>query len=359
MHFWGSMTDDGESAGAASAGYRRLERRRLLILAGGACLLLLVLLLDLMTGPAALGVREIFTAVFFPDHVSPSDRTIVWTFRMTTALMAAVVGASLGVAGAQMQTILNNPLASPYTLGVSAAAGFGAALAMVCGAGLMPIGGQFLVPASAFAFAVLSSLAIYGIARWRPGSTEGIILGGVALLFLFNAGVAFLQFAAKEEELAAIVFWLFGSLQGATWPKLGVVFAALAVSVALLGAKSWQLTALRLGDDRARSMGIDVGRLRLQTLLLVSVLTATAVCFTGSIGFIGLVAPHIARGVVGEDQRFLMPLSALLGALLLSVASVASKMVLPGAIFPIGVATAFFGVPFFCTLIFLKRRANW
>lgn len=353
------MTDDGESAGAASLGYRRLERRRLLILAGGACLLALSLLVDLMTGPAALGPREILAAVFSPDRATPADRTIVWEFRMTTAVMAAAVGAALGVAGAQMQTILNNPLASPYTLGVSSAAGFGAALAMVCGAGLAPLAGPLLVPASAFFFAALGSLAIYGIARRRPGSTEGIILGGVALLFLFNAGVAFLQFFAREEELAAIVFWLFGSLQGATWPKVGVVSSALGISVALLGARSWRLTALRLGDERARSMGIDVGRLRLETLMIVSALTATAVCFTGSIGFIGLVAPHIARGMVGEDQRFLMPLSAVLGALLLSVASVASKMLFPGAIFPIGVATAIFGVPFFGALIFLKRRADW
>jgi len=353
------MKDEAEDAGAALAGYRRMGRRRLLFLACGACALCLALLVDLMTGPALLGPWEILTAVFSPERAAAADRIIVWEFRMTTALMAAVVGAALGVAGAQMQTILNNPLASPYTLGVSAAAGFGAALAMVCGAVLAPVAGPILVPGSAFAFAVLGSLAVYGIARWRPGSTEGIILGGVALLFLFNAGIAFLQYAAREDELAAIVFWLFGSLQGATWPKLGVVFAALVASVALLGARSWRLTALRLGDDRARSMGIDVGRLRLETLMIVSVLTATAVCFTGCIGFIGLVAPHIARGLTGEDQRFLMPLSALLGALLLSVASIGSKLALPGAIFPIGVATAFFGVPFFGAMIFLKRRNHW
>lgn len=353
------MADELSGVAGAGVRYRRLERRRLWILAGGACLLALSLLVDLMTGPALLGPREILTAVFAPERAVAADRIIVWEFRMTTALMAAAVGAALGVAGAQMQTILNNPLASPYTLGVSAAAGFGAALAMVCGAGLAPVAGPILVPGSAFAFAVLGSLAVYGIARWRPGSTEGIILGGVALLFLFNAGIAFLQYAAREDELAAIVFWLFGSLQGATWPKLGVVFAALLISVVLLAARSWRLTALRLGDDRARSMGIDVGRLRLETLMIVSVLTATAVCFTGCIGFIGLVAPHIARGLTGEDQRFLMPLSALLGALLLSVASIGSKLALPGAIFPIGVATAFFGVPFFGAMIFLKRRNHW
>lgn len=329
------------------------------MIAGAAALLAGSLVADLATGPAGLGAREIVTALLFPDRVPPSDRIIVWTFRLTTALMAGAVGAALGVAGAQMQTILNNPLASPYTLGVSAAAGFGAALAMVCGAGQPAWAGPILVPVAAFACAIGSSLAVYAIARWKPGSTESIILGGVALLFLFNAGVAFLQYIASEDELAAIVFWLFGSLQGATWPKLGIVAAALLLSVALLATRAWQLTALRLGDDRARSLGIDVGRLRLETLVIVSVLTATAVCFTGSIGFIGLVAPHLARWLTGEDQRFLMPCSAILGALLLSAASVGSKLIVPGAVFPIGIATAFFGVPFFAAMILAKRRANW
>ena len=350
---------DARDGVRASEHYRRAGRRRLLLVAAGGCLAAVFLMIDLGTGAAGLSGREILTAVFFPDRAPEMHRTVVWTFRMTTGLMALAVGAALGVAGAQMQTILNNPLASPYTLGVSAAAGFGAALAMTFGASLAPSAMPVLVPVSAFVCAVLSSLTLYAIARGRPASTESIILGGVALLFLFNAGVALLQYAASEEELAAIVFWMFGSLQGATWGKLAVVAGALVASVAWFAGRCWRLTALRFGDDRARSMGIDVGRLRLETLVVVSVLTATAVCFTGSIGFIGLVAPHLARGLVGEDQRFLMPLSAILGALLLSVASVGSKVILPGVIFPIGIATAIFGVPFFGAMILTKRGTNW
>lgn len=343
----------------ASGVYRGLARRRLALLAVMACLLLGSLVVDVMTGPAGLTIREVVEAIVRPDDVDPANRTILWTFRMPVALFALVIGGSLGVAGAEMQTILNNPLASPYTLGVSAAASFGAALALVCGAGVVPLAATLVVPLSSFAFAVLCSLAVYAVARLKRGSAETIILSGVALLFLFNAGIGFLKYVASEDQLAAIVFWIFGSLQGATWPKLALVSAVLALAIPVFAARAWKLTALRLGDDRARSLGVDVRRLRLEVLVLVSVVTATAVCFVGAIGFIGLVAPHLSRIMVGEDQRFFMPLSALTGALLLSVASIASKLIIPGAIFPIGIATAFMGVPFFAAMVLARRRSYW
>jgi iron complex transport system permease protein len=343
----------------ARLGYHRLIRRRSTFIWSGCGLLALSFLLDVMTGPAMLSVRDVFSAIFTPDAVRSITGTIVWTFRLPTALFALLVGASLGIAGAQMQTILDNPLASPYTLGVSAAAGFGAALAIILGCGAIPLAATLAVPASAFFFAMLCSMAVYGIAHVKKGAADAIILGGVALLFLFNSAVAFLQYVASEEELQAIVFWMFGSLQGATWPKLAVVSVVLFVCAPLLALKAWPLTALRMGDERARGLGINVRRLRLQTLVLVSTLTATAVCFAGSIGFIGLVAPHLARMMVGEDQRFFLPLSALTGAFLLSVASTASKAVIPGAIFPIGIATAFLGVPFFAVMVLSRKRAYW
>ncbi len=339
--------------------YGQLARRRFVLLALVAALLGTSVVADVMIGPAELTISQVLDAVFRPGQVDSTHRIILWTFRLPTALFAVVIGASLGVAGAQMQTILNNPLASPYTLGVSAGASFGAALAMVCGAGLVPVAATFAVPASAFCFAMLCSAAVYGVAHVKRGATENIILSGVALLFLFNAGIGFLQYEASEDQLAAIVFWIFGSLQGATWPKLALVSSTLLLVAPIFASKAWQLTALRMGDDRARSLGVDVRRLRLQVLILVSVLTATAVCFVGAIGFIGLVAPHLARIMVGEDQRYFMPLSALTGALLLSVASIASKVIIPGAVFPIGIATALMGVPFFAVVVLANRRSYW
>lgn len=351
----------GVSSNAPSAAtrYRRLGQRRAALLTVAAALLLASLLADLMTGPAMLSISEVASAFLHPAQADAATRTILWTLRMPAALLAVAIGASLGVAGAQMQTILDNPLASPYTLGVSAAASFGASLALVCGAGASLVASNLVVPLSAFVFAMLCSLAIYGVARMRRASAETIILSGVALLFLFNSAVAFMQYEASENQLQAIVFWMFGSLQGANWNNVTVVSCVLLATVALLSSQAWKLTALRLGESHARSLGIDVPRLRLRTLLLVSVLTATAVCFAGAIGFIGLVAPHLARIFVGEDQRYYMPFSALCGGLLLSAAAIASKMIHPGVVFPIGIATALLGVPFFGAMILTKKRSSW
>ncbi|MFZ5828842.1 MAG: FecCD family ABC transporter permease [Planctomycetota bacterium] len=323
------------------------------------CLVAASVLADVATGPAMLSATQVVRTIVSPHSVSAADRTIVWTFRMPPALLALVVGCALGVAGGEMQTILNNPLASPYTVGVASGASFGAALAMAGGLAAVPVAETIVVPLFAFAFAMLTSLTVYGVARLNRASAESIILSGVALLFLFNAGIACTQYVASQEQLAAIVFWTFGSLQGATWRKLGIVSAVLVLTLPPLAASAWQLTALRMGDERARSLGINVQRLRLTTLVLVSILTATAVCFVGTIGFIGLVAPHLARAMVGEDQRYFMPLSALTGALLLSVASIASKLVFPGAVFPIGIATAILGVPFFAAIVLSRGRGYW
>ncbi|MBN1347619.1 MAG: iron ABC transporter permease [Phycisphaerae bacterium] len=341
------------------AAYGRLVRWRTLLMGLIACLVAATTIVDVATGPAGLTVSEVLAAILRVGPVPPQHDVIVWTFRMPTALMAVVVGAALGVAGAEMQTILNNPLASPYTLGVSASAGFGAALAVVLGAGTVPLVETLALPVSAFAMTMLCSLTIYALAMIKGASRETIILGGVALLFLFNAGVGLLQYVASEEQLAAITFWIFGSLQGATWPKLAVVAVTLSATVPLLAVRAWKLTALRLGDDRASSLGVNARRLRLTTLVLVSLLAAVAVCFVGTIGFIGFVGPHLARMMVGEDQRFFMPLSGLAGAFLLSIASIASKSIFPGAVFPIGIATALMGVPFFGAMVLLRRRSYW
>jgi iron complex transport system permease protein len=352
------MTKDSPTA-TALTGYRRLGRRRFSLILAVFLLVLASWLVDIMTGPAMLSIREVIGAIFDPSSAAPLNRTVVWMLRLPVAVFALLVGASLGAAGAEMQTILDNPLASPYTLGVSAAASFGAALAIVFGTGAASWVPMLAVPVSAFVWALLASLAIYGVARLKRGTTDVIVLSGVAILFLFNSAVAFMQYVASQDQLQAIVFWMFGSLQGATWPKLAILSGALILTLPLLALQAWKLTALRLGDDRARSLGVDVQRARLQTLILTAVLTATAVCFAGSIGFIGLVAPHLARMMVGEDQRFFLPMSILTGALLLSAASIASKLVIPGAIFPVGIATAAIGVPFFAAMVLGKRRTYW
>jgi iron complex transport system permease protein len=337
--------------------YHRLAARRTAVLVLATAALLGSFLLDVATGPAFLPITAAArSALGLCEELTVN--AIVWTIRLPVALTALVVGASLGLTGAIMQTILNNPLASSYTLGISAGAGFGAALVIVLGVTL-PVPEAYAIPVSAFLFAGVACTAVWYIGRARGSTPEMLVLGGIALLFLFQALLSLLQFIASPETLQEIVFWLFGSLQKATWPKLWIVTTVLAGCLPFLVADIWKLTALKLGDERAKGLGVDVRRLRLRAFTLVSALTGAAVAFVGTIGFVGLVAPHVARIFVGEDQRGLLPASALFGAMLLSLASIASKTVKPGAIFPIGIVTALIGVPFFVWLILRNRRAFW
>lgn len=344
---------------ASSDTYRSLTAKRLAILAGLSLCLVLSIAVDMAYGPARYTLSEVILTIWDPASAGNQLRVVIWDIRMPIALMAVTVGACLSLAGAQMQTILANPLASPFTLGISAAAGFGAALGLVAGVAVFPAAVQYMVPINAFLMAMLASLFIYGVSTMRGVTVETIVLLGIALVFTFNALLSLLEYLASEQALAAVVFWTMGSLTKATWGKVAVTFAVLVFCVPLFARRAWALTALRLGDDKAASFGVNVRSLRLETMLLVSLLAAIPVSFVGTIGFIGLVGPHIARMLLGEDQRFFLPGSVLCGALLLSVTSVVSKMLIPGAIMPIGVITALVGVPFFFSLIFTNRRRAW
>ncbi|WP_434672212.1 FecCD family ABC transporter permease [Pseudomonas sp. R1-15] len=339
--------------------YREQVWRKRLILLGLALLLLFSVLLDLALGPASYSLDEVLGALFSPDAAAPQVRVVMWDIRLPVALMAVAVGAALSLAGAQMQTILNNPLASPFTLGISAAASFGAALGLAFGVALVPVIAQYMVPLNAFIMAMLSALLIHVLSLRRGMTSETIVLLGIALVFTFNALLALVQFFATEQAVAAVVFWTMGSLTKATWPKLGVICLVILVTLPIFARRAWAMTALRLGDEKAASFGINVRKLRLQTLVMVSLLAAFPVAFVGTIGFIGLVGPHIARMLIGEDQRFFLPASLLTGALILSASSVVSKTLIPGAIFPIGVVTSLVGVPFFISLILGGRKQSW
>ncbi|MBO0497083.1 iron ABC transporter permease [Pseudomonas sp. Marseille-Q1929] len=339
--------------------YRRLVLRKRLILCALAVLLLCSVLLDLALGPARYSLSEVLGALLSPDSAAPQVRVVMWDIRLPVALMAVAVGAALSLAGAQMQTILNNPLASPFTLGLSAAASFGAAMGLAFGVALFPLAAQYMVPLNAFIMAMLCALLIHFLSLRRGVTAETIVLLGIALVFTFNALLALVQFFATEQAVAAVVFWTMGSLTKATWPKLGVICLVILITLPIFAKRAWALTALRLGDDKAASFGINVRSLRFQTLIMVSLLASFPVAFVGTIGFIGLVGPHIARMLIGEDQRFFLPASLLTGALILSASSVVSKTLIPGAIFPIGVVTSLIGVPFFISLILSRKKNSW
>lgn len=338
------------------AAYARLVRRRVAIVAGLGVIMTIALLFDIATGPSNLPLGDVISGLLNPSSLSAPSRVIIWDVRLPYALMAVLVGASLALAGAEMQTILNNPLASPFTLGVSSAASFGAAMALVLGLSLPGLPQGWNLPVLAFVFAFGSVLLLQALAGLRGTGVERLVLFGIAMVFTFNALVALVQFVASQEALQQLVFWSMGSLSRSTWDKLGALAFVLAVVTPFSLKASWRMTALRLGEDRARSFGISVGRLRFFSLLRVSMLAATSVAFVGTIGFIGLVAPHIARMLVGEDHRFFLPASLLAGAAIMSLASVASKTIIPGTLLPVGIVTALIGVPFFIALIFSRSE---
>lgn len=340
----------------AGLAYRRRQRRKWLALVAGFVILSASIAVDVATGPGAFPLSTVMNALLEPGSQGAKIAMVIWDIRLPVALAALLVGAMLALAGVQMQTILDNPLAEPFTLGISAAASFGAAISIIGGASILPpVASSIVVTVNAFIMALLASLALLVLARWRGARSETMILFGIAMMFSFNALLALLEYGATETKLQQIVFWMMGSLQRSSWPKLATCAVILLIGIVWTTRRGWALTALKMGDARAASLGVAVQRVRLEALVVVSLLAATAVSFVGTVAFIGLVGPHVARMLVGEDQRFLTPLSMAVGALLLSLTSIISKSITPGVIYPIGIISSLIGIPFFLALICSRK----
>jgi len=329
-------------------------------------LLLLMIGISLVSanlGAASLGIKKVILAIIgkiFPIYFHPQEPSfsIIWELRLPRIFMSIIVGMGLAIAGTVMQGVLKNPLASPYTLGIASAAGFGAALAIISGIGFF--GTPYLwITTNAFIFALTSSFLVLGLAKLKKASPETLILSGVAMMFLFSAMTSLLQYTGTTEDIAAVVFWFMGDLSRASWSKVGIVSLIIAGTFPWLMRYAWNFNVLTFGDETAKSIGVDVERVRLAGLILSSLLTAGAICFVGTIGFIGLVAPHISRMLVGGDHRFLLPTSCLMGAVLLLTADTAARTILSPLILPVGILTSFLGVPLFVYLIIKTRKQYW
>ncbi|MBN1235822.1 MAG: iron ABC transporter permease [Methanotrichaceae archaeon] len=313
-------------------------------------------------GSANISVLEVYSAIlarFFPDQFQSNwfSDTIVWGLRLHRIILSIVAGMGLAIAGAVMQGILKNPLASPFTLGISSAAGFGAAMAIVLGAGF--VGGEWLIIGNAFIFTLLAAMTVYGLAKYKGITPETMILAGIAIMYLFSALTSFLQYVGRAEQVQEVVFWMMGSLGRSSWEKVGIVTAVIAICFPYLLLKSWDINALGAGDETASSLGVNVEKTRVICMMLVSLITASIICFTGTIGFIGLVAPHITRMAIGGDHRFLLPASGLVGGLLLLGADTLARTLLAPVILPVGIMTAFLGVPFFVYLFMRRKKEFW
>jgi iron complex transport system permease protein len=261
------------------------------------------------------------------------------------------------MAGVAMQGITRNPLVSPYTLGVSPAAAFGASLAIFFGLGQLPGWGAALTVLCAFAAAMACAAVVLGLASVRSVSPVVLVLAGVGLTYLFAALTASVQFVASEQQLAAIVHWTFGSLNGRTWSEVAVAGGAWLLALPVLLLQATALNALAGGgDDVARTLGFHVARVRMSVTLAAVFSAAAIVSFTGVIGFVGLVAPHIARLLIGGDHRWLLPFSALGGALLVLSADLIGRLAFAPVVVPVGIVVAFIGVPVFLHLLLTRRH---
>ncbi|MGD8366540.1 MAG: iron ABC transporter permease [Desulfobacterales bacterium] len=290
---------------------------------------------------------------------------IIWNIRLPQALSAVAAGAGLAVSGAVMQSILRNPLGSPFTLGISQAAAFGAALSvMVLDAGVMAstqvgavtISEPLLTTATAFVFCLAASAVIIAVSRLRGASPETMILTGVALGALFTAGTMFLQFFADDVQLAAMVFWTFGDVGRASWPELGLFSGVTALATLYFFVNGWNYNAVDAGDETAQGLGVRVERVRLLGMLAASLVTAVIVAFLGIIGFVGLVCPHMVRRLIGGDHRFLLPATVLVGGLLLLVSDTAARLMIAPHLLPVSILTAFMGAPAFIYLLIRGYR---
>ena len=334
-----------------------------LLLALAACVaLLLAVLAGVAIGetPIAPGVvlQVLANKLWAAGHVlDPIDEGIVWSYRLTRALVAAACGAGLATCGVVLQSLLRNPLADPYLLGISAGASTGAVMVAVLGLGA----GALSLSAGAFAGAICAFALVILLARASgpTGASAQIILAGIAGSQLFNAITAFLiTKSASSEQARGIMFWLLGNLSGVRWPA---VWLAVPVAVAGLAVCLWHrraLDAFTFGADSAASLGIPVRRVQLLLISCAALVTAVMVSIVGSIGFVGLVIPHAVRLLAGTGHGRLLPASALGGALFLIAADVLSRTLIKGQVIPVGVVTALVGAPVFALILIGRRHAR-
>ncbi|MFV0437761.1 MAG: FecCD family ABC transporter permease [Desulfopila sp.] len=345
--------------------YRYYIGRKFIFLALLGVVLFMVLLLSISLGAAPIPLLDVARSLVGIESTQKIE-IIVWNIRLPQALSAMVSGAGLALAGAVMQSILRNPLGSPFTLGIAHAAAFGAAVGvMVLGGGIMTssnvgavqITNPYLTTAAAFVFSIGAATVIVTIARMRGATPEVMVLTGVALGSLCTAGTMLLQFFADDVQLAAMVFWTFGDTARASWQEL------LAMSIVVIGValyffcNSWNYNAIDAGEETAKGLGVRVERVRTMGMLLASVLTAIVIGFLGIIGFVGLVVPHMVRRIIGADNRFLLPGSFVGGALMLLASDTAARLLLAPHVLPVSVLTAFLGAPVFLWLILRGGRS--
>lgn len=337
------------------AGYLRHKRIFLLAL---TLLTVLAALIAVSMGSSRLPLGQVVATLFgFGSGDSP---TIIFHIRLPRVVTAIVAGTGLAATGCAMQSVLKNPLASASTLGVSQGAAFGASFAIiVLGAGMqsntsdgITISNPYTLSICAFCGAILSALVILGLSRFHKVAPETMILTGAALSALFSGATTLLQYFADDVAVAAVVFWTFGDLGRTSWRDILIMTVVTGLVLLYFLLNRWNFNALQNGEETAKGLGVNVDRMRVTGMFLCSLAAAVIVSFVGIINFIGLISPHLVKKFVGGDYRFLLPASALMGALLMLLSDTAARLVMSPIILPIGAITSFVGAPIFLYLLF-------
>lgn len=332
---------------------RRL--RRVVLFAVLAILLCATFVTSIVMGQYQLSSSQLLhlvtvgPAAQFPAGAEKIAHSVVWNIRLPRLLLGLVVGAALGVAGALMQAVFANPLAEPSVIGVTNGAGVGAALAIVFGWNFV---GPSTVPLVAFLTAVIVTVLVYRMARYQGRvQVVNLILTGIAINAVCAALISFMVFLAPTTSREQIIFWQMGSLNGTQWKHVAVVLPIVLIGIAVSFLLGGKLDLLALGDKAAGHIGINVPRLRIVAISAATLLTAGAVAHAGLIGFVGLIIPHLLRGITGPSNKVLLPACAVAGAVLIGVADIAARTVIPFADLPIGIFTALVGGPTFFVLL--------
>jgi iron complex transport system permease protein len=340
--------------------YEKQGTKNIVFILSAFLLLIAAVLISLQLGIAEVSLgdtaKALFKLIFVRGDQNISvEQKIVLLLRLPRVVLAVLAGAALSVSGVVMQGVTRNPLVSPFTIGISSAAAFGASIAIVFNFVLFPgsVGGIVL---NAFLFSLLCASLVYGISWKYRIAPETLILTGIALNYLFAALTSVVQFVAEEHQLAEAVQWAFGSLNGASWNQNFFLSIVLLVSLPVLFRYSLAFNALSTGgDELTQTLGINPTLVKAVTGIIAVVLTAATISFTGIIGFVGLVGPHIARLLIGGDHRYLIPFSLVIGSILVIVADTIGRTILSPVIIPVGIVISFIGVPLFVNLIIARK----
>lgn len=349
--------------------YRRYTKRKVVFVS--VCLLLAFLFLGLSisVGARDIGFLEVYRILF--DHIcgvqyepgsseAVSDY-IVWNVRLPRTLFALVAGAGLAVSGAIMQNVMNNPLADPYTTGISSGACFGVAVAVILGVSVSVTSqlSNMGVIFNAFIFALFPMLLIMAVGSRRASSPATLILAGTAISYIFNALTTVLMMTTNSETLAEVYRWQVGSISEITWSSLPLMASVNIAGMFIAMVLANKLNVLALGDESAKSLGLNVNNMRLVCMMVVSFMVASVISYAGIISFVGLISAHIVRYVVHSDNKFVIPASAAFGALLMIGADIAARYLSPTDSIPIGVMLSFIGAPIFLALVIKQKRSMW